>query len=175
MGRTGSLARAALAFAVWLALGAAPTARAHGVDWVQVPGGETVAFSFFYSDGTPMAYAAVSVIGPESANIPFQKGRTDKLGYFAFRPNVSGQWRFEVSDGQGHFVSGETYVSPQAAPGATLGEAGAASGEGDQAPLARRGGARPGAMEALLGLSLILNVFFVAARVRRRARPPARA
>ncbi len=54
-----------------------------------------------FSDGTPMAYTQVTVIGPD-AKLPFQKGFSDKNGRFAFVPDRPGKWKVIFQDPMGH-------------------------------------------------------------------------
>lgn len=62
----------------------------------------TVVFEVFFSNGSPMAFAAVKVFSPGDQNVPYQTGRTDAGGRFAFVPSSEGMWRAEVDDGMGH-------------------------------------------------------------------------
>jgi hypothetical protein len=56
---------------------------------------------FRYSSGEPMAYAEVAVIGPTGSE-PYQTGRADALGRFAFVADRSGSWRVEARDEERH-------------------------------------------------------------------------
>ncbi|MFO7839585.1 MAG: hypothetical protein R6X08_08825 [Desulfosalsimonadaceae bacterium] len=62
-----------------------------------------------YDGGEPMSYAAVEIFH-ENAELPFQKGRTDKNGYFLFKPDKPGNWEITVKDGMGHQLSANTSV-----------------------------------------------------------------
>ena len=49
-----------------------------------------------------MSYCEASVFSPNDSKFAAQTGRTDEGGRFAFIPDISGDWRVVVSDGQGH-------------------------------------------------------------------------
>lgn len=166
---------------------------AHGTGWEQKELGDSTAIYFFYSDGTPMSYSSVSLFSPEDAEIPYQKANTDRSGWFVFKPSVPGLWKFSASDGQGHLSAGEIEIEAQApasspAPAsAGAGEEGPGSGgSGDLSPASdtpsppaspppskplassRARGPSPGIPEALLGLSLILNLSLAAFLFRKK-------
>ena len=52
---------------------------------------------FRYSNGEPMAHAEVAVFGPADSE-PYQTGRADALGRFAFVADRDGAWRVEARD-----------------------------------------------------------------------------
>ncbi len=54
-----------------------------------------------YDDGTPMCYAAVEIMAPDS-KIAFQRGRADRNGRFMFAPDGPGTWHAVFEDGMGH-------------------------------------------------------------------------
>lgn len=83
-----------------LGLVAAP-AWAHEVQ-TTVERGRAVAVRAVYADGEPLAYTEYQVFSPADAKIPYQKGRTDRAGYVAFVPDVSGGWRVRIADATGH-------------------------------------------------------------------------
>jgi len=43
----------------------------------------------------------VMIYAPDETQ-PYQTGRTDKAGYFAFMPNALGDWAFAIDDERGH-------------------------------------------------------------------------
>jgi hypothetical protein len=157
--------------AIFLALSLSQgKALAHGVTW-RVDGAPTVSLSLAYSDGEPMAYAAVKVFSPDGQEVEYQSARADRNGGFAFRPDKPGLWSFSASDGQGHLAEGSIEVSPPQAPspGGPIGPSG--QGESLAGPdtgreaaqsapsLSASGGSPPLSPERLaLGLSLILNL-----------------
>jgi nickel transport protein len=164
--------------------GATEEARAHGTGWQEQPPDDSVAVRFFYSDGTPMAYSEISVFSPSDPGVAYQKARTDRSGWFVFRPTEPGFWKFGVNDGQGHLAEGEievpadTVAEPVAAAAAETPANAPAPAAGEtvaDAPLARprktmaSGGAVSSKrIEAALGLSVILNFALLALLFRKR-------
>lgn len=84
------------------------TAQAHRIlfETSQHPPAATV--SAFFSRASPLADAAVTIMAPGSDQ-PWQTGRTDKTGNFAFLPDQPGEWIVRVDDERGH--QGRTSVS----------------------------------------------------------------
>jgi len=146
-------------FALALALAAlvpCAVAQAHGV--AAFPVDEPVrALRFGYSDGSPMAYAEVSVFAPGKADVEFAVGRTDARGRFAFVPHGAGQWLVTASDGLGHKAQAHVQVAQP--------DAGSASPEQADAPPV---GAPSLTLRAVLGVSLLANVFLGLMLARRR-------
>ena len=144
---------AAVASLFWLFQGVLVNqALAHGTGWSQT-GAFSVNLFFYYSDQTPMAYSEVQIFWPADAQFPYQKARADKHGYFLFRPDSPGIWKFAASDGQGHLSAGEIAVSaeqlsgpaePASPAGGLAGGASLASGHGP--------------LNIILGLSLLANL-----------------
>jgi uncharacterized GH25 family protein len=123
---------------------------AHGVEISDVTGRQNVrTIRFFYTDGTPMLFAKVKVFPPSSPDAPAQESIADRNGYFSFVSDEAGEWRLTGEDGMGH--RGEIIVTVDAEPEA--GAQNAASGGNMTA------GKLPSPFAALLGLSLIVNVF----------------
>lgn len=144
---------AGLASLFWLFQGVwVNQALAHGTGWSQTAG-FSVNLSFYYSDQTPMAYSEVQIFSPADAQIPHQKARADKNGYFSFCPDSPGIWKFAASDGQGHLSAGEIAVSDERLSGAAepASPAGGLAGGGSVA-----GGPDP--LSIILGLSLLANL-----------------
>lgn len=121
-------------------------AWAHGMGW-QTDGSFAVAVSFRYDDGEPMAFGSVLIYSPATDEYEYQAGRSDENGYFSFRPNAPGIWKFVGDDGQGHVTRGEIHVAPEDLSGAA-----------EARPVARGGAQKPGAFQILLGLSLFANI-----------------
>jgi nickel transport protein len=145
----------ALALALAALVPCAP-ARAHGV--AAFPVDEPVrALRFGYSDGSPMAYAEVSVFAPAKPDIEFAVGRTDARGRFAFVPHGAGQWLVAASDGMGHRAETRLQVAEPTAASSPTAQA--------DAPPA---GTASLTMRAVLGLSLLANVFLGLGFARRR-------
>lgn len=55
----------------------------------------------YFSATSPLVDAMVQVYAP-GGETPYQSGRTDRAGYFAFIPDESGEWTLEVDDERGH-------------------------------------------------------------------------
>jgi nickel transport protein len=116
-----------------------------------------VAVLFAYSDGEPMSYAETKVFGPQSSSdLEFQNGRTDARGIFGFIPDRPGNWRIEARDGMGHKAIHEIAVKDTTA---TL--------QKPATPSTREPHlSSPGALQILLGLSIIANLALLLARKR---------
>ncbi len=80
---------------------------AHGTGYKIIESSKAVVIEFYYSGGEPMSYAQVLVFSPQDQKTEYQNGRTDRKGRFAFYPDISGNWRIEISDGMGHKVQAE--------------------------------------------------------------------
>jgi nickel transport protein len=72
-----------------------------------------VCVSAAYDDGTPMSYVAVDIFSPAEKKLPFQTGRTDRNGYFCFRPDAQGSWKLAAKDEEGHQMRLSTDISPE--------------------------------------------------------------
>lgn len=150
---------------------------AHGVAWRQAPSDRTCTIGFMYSDQTPMAYSEVKVYSPDNSELEYQNSRTDANGWFAFVPNVPGEWSFASNDGMGHLSSGKLEVvfeSPAArAEPASDGTPADAAAEAPapaaaEAPaMASGGSAEPTVVRAGFGISVILNFLFIALWLKR--------
>jgi hypothetical protein len=127
---------------------------AHGVDVSDITGRQDVrTIKFSYTDGTPMLFAKVKVFPPSSPDAPAQESIADRNGYFSFVDDEPGEWRLTAEDGMGH--RGEIFVA-----GAGGTETAAGAGAQDAAPGGKLPeGKLPSPFAAVLGLSLILNVF----------------
>ncbi len=88
------------------------TGHAHGVHGETGDGSEALCAAVAYDDGEPMSYAGVEIFAPD-AKLPFQKGRTDRNGYFCFRPDAPGRWKLIAQDEMGHIVRLNTAVSQE--------------------------------------------------------------
>jgi nickel transport protein len=101
---------------------AAAPARAHEVLHA-VERGKAIAVKAYYADGETLAYTEYQVFSPADAKIPYQKGRTDRVGYLAFVPDVPGKWRVTISDATGHGLEVEVEAGAPAQPTATPSQA----------------------------------------------------
>lgn len=136
-------------------------ARAHALLAKELASGDARVVEFSYSTGGVAAYAEAKLYGPDSADVEFQNGRTDALGRFAFLPDKPGTWTIVVADNMGHKVS-----HPM-----TLVLSGEGPMEREAAPSCFSGSlwALPVVFRAVLGVSLLLNLFLGLALFRRRA------
>ncbi|WP_428564918.1 MAG: carboxypeptidase regulatory-like domain-containing protein [Solidesulfovibrio sp. DCME] len=150
-------------------------ACAHGVGSREMDPGAARAMEFLYADGEPMAFAQVQVTAPGGS--VHQSARTDARGRFAFVPDGPGQWSVAASDGQGHRAVAAVAVAAQGpaldtGPATDSGSA-PATGPG-AAPEGRSAtGVGPGPVQVALGLSLLANLFLLAALFKRRRAAPA--
>lgn len=144
--------RCVLAILILLLTGSA--AFGHGVTCRNID--EPAAAVFFaYSDGAPMSYAETKVFGPQSSpDLEFQNGRTDARGIFGFIPDRPGNWRIEARDGMGHKANHEIVVKETTT---TLPKPATPSN-----PKPHR--SSPGALQILLGVSIIANLALLLAR-----------
>lgn len=131
-----------------------PTAAfPHGVEVYNVTGGTPAvvqSLRFMYSTGEPMMYARIKLYAPSASDAEVLQTVTDRNGYFSFVPEGVGFWRVTVEDGMGH--KGEITVNILA------------GGEGSDEKSASSqdvNGKPPLPLAALLGVSLILNVFSI--------------
>jgi hypothetical protein len=136
-------------------------APAHGVGYRRFAG-SAVALEFYYSTGEAMAYQEARVYSPENAGAAFQTGRTDEYGRISFVPAMSGDWRVEVCDEEGHRAEAVVTIAGDRAED---GEGGSAAVSGVSMP---EGGEL--FIRALLGVSLIFNIaaLVVTARAKKR-------
>jgi nickel transport protein len=134
-----------------LCIFAAISAYGHGVDAVTADADSVVAVEIRYNSGEPMTYATISVFSPSSPKTEVIAGFADRNGRYAFIPDEDGEWRVEASDGMGH----KSVITVNA----TMHAHEAVSKSGGKSPLYLR---------ALLGVSLILNIFAVYSFVAKR-------
>ena len=79
-----------------------PVMLAHGVITevnIQSP---SIIIKSSYSQSEPAIGAVVTVYGHGNEESPYQTGKTDNSGFFAFVPDITGEWIFIVDDQQGH-------------------------------------------------------------------------
>ena len=114
---------------------------------------------FDYAGGEPMSYVEAKVFGPESPpDLEFQNGRTDARGVFAFVPDRPGPWRVEAWDNLGHKGSIEVLVEHSST----------GLNAGSQVETIKNDSA---VIKILLALSVIANLAFVIAFIKRPNRP----
>ena len=109
------------------------TAHAHGAGWQVTDNSHTINYRFGYTDGTPMAFAEVIVIG-------------------------SNGWQIKVADGMGHIVN-LTHHAPELGPN----DATATKASPTKPHTSLRGTSAlfdlPVWAGALFGMSLLVNLF----------------
>ena len=93
--------RVLIALALVLLCTGADKIFAHGVGYRE-SALKSIALEFIYSTGDTMSYCETRVFSPNDSKFAVQTGRTDEKGRFAFIPDVSGDWRVVVQDGEGH-------------------------------------------------------------------------
>jgi nickel transport protein len=136
----------------------ASLAYGHGVTY-GICDEHAMAVRFDYADDEPMSYVEAKVFGPESPlNLEFQNGRTDARGVFAFVPDRPGTWRVEAWDNLGHKGSIEVIVE-QSNTGLKA---------RSQVETIKNGSV---VIRILLALSVIANLAFVIAFIKRPNRP----
>lgn len=136
----------------------ASVAYGHGVTY-GICDEHAMAVRFVYAGGEPMSYVEAKVFGPESSpDLEFQNGRTDARGVFAFVPDRPGPWRVEAWDNLGHKGSIKVVVE-QSNTGLKAGSQTETMQNGSKA------------IKFLLALSIIANLAFVIAYIKRPSHP----
>ena len=74
---------------------------AHSIQFDITKDAPVVSINAYYSRTSPVANAGINIYAPGEKQ-PYQRGRTDKQGYFAFLPSSEGDWIFEIDDQHGH-------------------------------------------------------------------------
>ena len=77
----------------------------HGIEVEFTMSNPAVLATCTYSGNEPVAGAECVLLKPNSVNSEneeFQRGHTDANGVFSFVPDVAGEWKMIVDDGQGH-------------------------------------------------------------------------
>lgn len=148
----GELLGGLVSLLLWASL-----AHGHGVTY-SICDEHAMAVRFGYAGGEPISYVEVKVFGPESPpDLEFQNGRTDARGVFAFVPDRPGPWRVEAWDNLGHKGSIEVIVE----------QSNSGLKAGSQIETRRDGSA---VIKTLLALSVIANLAFVIAFIKRPSR-----
>jgi hypothetical protein len=84
------------------------TVMAHSVNFETALYSPVVTVKAYFSRNAPLKNASVVIFAPDGQQ-PFQSGRTDTEGYFAFVPNIAGDWTVNVDDEAGH--AGKVIIS----------------------------------------------------------------
>ena len=87
-----------LVIVVWLTQ--PMTAGAHGLH-THYQSEESVTVDFSFEDHTPMAFESYEILPPDD-EVPFQVGRTNRLGQCVFHPDRPGLWQVRVWTEDGH-------------------------------------------------------------------------
>ncbi len=78
-----------------------PEVVAHAINFETGIHAPAVTVKAFFTRTAPLAGASVVVYAP-GQDQPYQDGRTDREGYFAFVPGTTGNWTITVDDERGH-------------------------------------------------------------------------
>lgn len=103
----------------WILLLLLQVLWAHGVSHQLINGG--IGIQIYYDDGTPLAYADVTIFSSADKDVEFQSGLTDKNGRFYFGPDLDGVWTILIDDGLGHGLKKEIKVEEQQVVKSTTG------------------------------------------------------
>ena len=89
---------------LWILLVSSP-ALAHTVDY-QIDGKQSVVVTVRLAED-PASYSEYELFPPDSAETPFQLGRSDAHGRIVFVPDKPGLWRLKVSADSQHGLHGK--------------------------------------------------------------------
>lgn len=78
-----------------------PEVVAHAINFETGIHPPVVTVKAFFTRTSPLAGANVIIYAPGQER-PYQNGRTDSEGYFAFVPGATGNWTITVDDERGH-------------------------------------------------------------------------
>ncbi len=103
-----------------------PEINAHRINFETSTEPPVITVKAFFSRTAPLVGAMVDVYAPGDDQ-PYQTGRTDKAGFFAFIPDRTGEWTMRVDDERGHvdrvtvevagtFFSGDNLVPEETHP-----------------------------------------------------------
>ena len=131
-------------------------AFAHGTEVFDVTGNTPAPIQtvrFMYTTDEPMMYAQIKVFFPSDSSTEILRSVADRNGYFSFIPEGTGFWRIAAEDGMGHRseITLNVILAGEDADGLD-GKLGTTPGVGGKLPLP---------LAALLGVSLIINVFWI--------------
>ncbi len=87
-------------FALFFLLSTATLCWSHDLQY-EVANANVIVLNFFYKDNSKFSYEGYEVYAPEE-KIPFQVGRTDKLGRMTLLPDRQGIWRIKIFSKDGH-------------------------------------------------------------------------
>ena len=126
----------------------------HGIEVEFTMSTPAVVATCTYSGNEPAAGAECILFKPGSEDEEFQRGHTDANGVFSFIPDVAGEWKMIVDDGQGHrketsLILTEAFFSHETAMPGTVELLRSKNGGFASLPLW---------MKAVWGLSLIFGI-----------------
>ena len=81
--------------------GISAVTMAHSINFETEKHAPLVTVKAFFSRTSPLVNASVMIYAPDETQ-PYQTGRTDRAGYFAFMPDAVGNWTFTIDDERGH-------------------------------------------------------------------------
>jgi nickel transport protein len=84
-----------------------PGVQAHAVNY-DVQQRSVAAVKVFYTADDPASYAEYEVYAPNSGDLPYQTGRTDRNGFIVFVPDQQGTWKIKVLGESAHGFHGVT-------------------------------------------------------------------
>ncbi len=77
------------------------TVMAHAINFETSVRPPVVVVNAYFTATSPVGEALVEIFAPGNEQ-PYQTGRTDKSGNFAFLPDRSGEWSLKIDDERGH-------------------------------------------------------------------------
>jgi len=86
--------------------------QAHGTEYT-AEAGKAIVIKSAYSGSEPFSFCEALVFAPGNTKNVFQKGRTDKNGFFAFVPDKPGDWTVKMNDGMGHAINASVTVNKE--------------------------------------------------------------
>ena len=94
--------------ALFLLIFTANPALSHDLQY-EVSDSQSVVIKFFFGDNMAFSYESYEIYAPNES-IPFQTGRTDKLGRISLLPDREGVWRIKIFSESGHGQIGRAHV-----------------------------------------------------------------
>ncbi len=97
---------------------------AHSINFEVSRHAPVVTVKAYFTAASPLVNSSVTIYAPGDPQ-PYQTGRTDKEGYFAFIPAVTGEWTFVIDDEMGHADKivvniSESFPDGEGDPGAAI-------------------------------------------------------
>ncbi len=153
-----------------------PLASAHSIQFEIKKHAPVVSVKAFFSQTSPLANASVNIYAP-GEDQPYQRGQTDRRGFFAFVPSVAGDWVLEIDDEHGHRHKANISIDENFKKGITAGEE-SPEHEGDEtaaAPAVEEETVSPAGIplfyKVIFGLALIFGITGIYYGVRAKQSP----